>query len=153
MVTDFDITRDRLDLSEFEGSWDLQDLQVFSRSWGAELIYHGEVFEIRSLDGSSLDASDFGPAQFALFLDRVTPTPIEPGSGHLVGGSGPDLLIGSIEGTFWMGQAAMTVSQAAVVRILYTVAVARISLWAVTEMTVSMAVREMTSFMAMGPAV
>lgn len=103
VVTDFDIARDRLDLSEFEGSWDLQDLQVFSRSWGAELIYHGEVFEIRSLDGSSLHASDFGPAQFALFLDRVTPTPIEPGSGHLVGGSGPDLLIGSIEGDFLDG--------------------------------------------------
>jgi Ca2+-binding RTX toxin-like protein len=75
IITDFEPGLDRIDLTGLNQQWDLVDLIVLSRHWGAELRYGDEVIEVRSLTQTPLAASDFGPGAFVT-TDRVTYTGI-----------------------------------------------------------------------------
>lgn len=58
-ITDFQVGIDQLNLSEFHMLYDVSQLQISSRSWGAEITFRGEITRIYSANGQSLDASDF----------------------------------------------------------------------------------------------
>ncbi|MFU8882428.1 MAG: M10 family metallopeptidase C-terminal domain-containing protein, partial [Rhodobacterales bacterium] len=58
VITDFEPGEDRLDLSAWVGLTSDSQLQIESRSWGAELRFQSEVLELRSASGNSLSRSD-----------------------------------------------------------------------------------------------
>ncbi|GGX70322.1 hypothetical protein GCM10007385_44160 [Tateyamaria omphalii] len=60
VILDFQRGVDRIDISAIGLVGGIDNLLVLSRSWGAELRYGTAVIEVRSADGSSLTAGDFG---------------------------------------------------------------------------------------------
>ncbi|AXI54337.1 hypothetical protein C1J05_07390 [Sulfitobacter sp. JL08] len=75
VITDFQPGLDRIDLTGLDQQWDLADLIVLPRSWGAELRYGEEVIEVRSATLTPLGSADFGADTFVT-TDRVTYTGI-----------------------------------------------------------------------------
>ena len=71
-ILDFEVGVDRIDFSAFSGIWDISDVVITSRSWGAELQLGNEVMEVYSIDGNTLLASDF-EADTLVGLDRIVP--------------------------------------------------------------------------------
>ncbi|WP_372884158.1 M10 family metallopeptidase C-terminal domain-containing protein [Shimia sp.] len=100
-ITDFDPAEDRLDLSALPLLHDADQLTVIPVPGGADLYFADELLEIRTLDGSSLEAAEV--AEWSLVpLDRVPLAPTlppqpqqgTPGPDRLLGGSGDDILYG-----------------------------------------------------------
>ena len=75
VITDFQPGLDRIDLTGLDQQWDLADLIVLPRPWGAELRYGEEVIEVRSATLTPLGSADFGADTFVT-TDRVTYTGI-----------------------------------------------------------------------------
>lgn len=69
VIKDFQVGLDKLNLSEFHMLYDSSQLQVISRSWGAEIVFRGETTFVYSADGRPLNASHFSNAN-TLGLDR-----------------------------------------------------------------------------------
>ncbi|WP_289043996.1 calcium-binding protein [uncultured Aliiroseovarius sp.] len=69
IITDFQAGVDKLNLSEFFMLYDASQLQVTSRSWGAEITFRNETTHVYSADGQPLDASHFTSFD-TLMLDR-----------------------------------------------------------------------------------
>jgi len=104
-ITDFDWTRDRLDLSDWPFLYDLSQLSVTSISTGAIITWRGEYLKITTHDGSSLTAAQviatiikapnrppgldgFGETNEDQLLEGAA------GSNHLRGGGGNDTVHG-----------------------------------------------------------
>lgn len=118
VITDIQVGVDTLDLSSWGQIYSVSQITVQSTAWGAILRFQDEELELRTLEGTPLDADDvalllpqilsrmdvvIGPLQ----QDEVSPEP-EPelpdpdrrligtdGDDFLVGGSGNDYLNGS----------------------------------------------------------
>ena len=78
IITDFEPGVDRIDMTGLDLQWDLSELIVLSRGWGAELRYGDEIIEVHSLSGVPLGVADFSSDSF-VSTDRVTyqGTPVE----------------------------------------------------------------------------
>ncbi|RKF13475.1 hypothetical protein D6850_14340 [Roseovarius spongiae] len=100
-VLDFTPGEDRLDLSALPGIWDVSDLQVETRSWGAELHYRGETMFIQSADGGSLSRADFVDGGLT-WIDRVT---LPEAAGTITGALSAETFIGTDLGESYDGQA------------------------------------------------
>ena len=85
VILDFQRGVDRIDLTAIGTVGGLDNLVVISRSWGAELRYGTTVIEVRSSDGSSLNASDF-TADTVITDGRPSTDPTDYGGG---GGTTP----------------------------------------------------------------
>jgi len=68
-ITDFEAGIDSLDLSGFSMLYDTDQLTITSKSWGAEILYEGEITNVYRSGGGALDASHFTTEE-ALALDR-----------------------------------------------------------------------------------
>ena len=100
-VADFERGVDRLDLSSLPGLWDVDDLQVISRGWGAELRYRGEVTIVRSEDGERLDRDDIVEDGLT-GIDRVS---IAEARGQITGTLSDDMFRGTDDADAFDGQA------------------------------------------------
>lgn len=76
-ITDFQPGLDRLDLSAWVGLTSASQLQITSRSWGAEVRFQSELLELRHAAGTSLSREDVLWAP-VLNLSRL-PTGTAPG--------------------------------------------------------------------------
>jgi Ca2+-binding RTX toxin-like protein len=101
-VMDFERGIDRLDLSNFSMLYSVDQITVLSTSYGARVTFRGEVFEIHSNDGYSLDAGDmfadsfWGPDRpFSAVVLPVADSDIYATPDPLIGTSGDDELIGT----------------------------------------------------------
>jgi len=84
-VTDFQRGVDQLDLTGLPGLWNIDDIIVVSRSWGAEVRYRNEVNDIRSSDGSPLNRADI--IDSLILIDRLS---MASASGQIVGSQSAD---------------------------------------------------------------
>lgn len=95
-IMDFQPGVDRLNLTEFEMLYDVRQLNVEPRAWGAEIVYRNEVTYVYSADGRSLDISHFTTAD-TLLLNR-------PPNGfqyipEIINGTNANDVLGGDEGT------------------------------------------------------
>ncbi|MEO1555367.1 MAG: calcium-binding protein, partial [Pseudomonadota bacterium] len=60
VILDYQSGEDRIDISALGVVGGIENLIVSSTSWGAELRYGTSVIEVRSANGASLSAADFG---------------------------------------------------------------------------------------------
>ncbi|MDE9451493.1 hypothetical protein J3R80_13545 [Aliiroseovarius sp. Z3] len=103
IVTDFQPGVDKLNLSEFHMLYDASQLQVISRSWGAEIIFRNEITHVHSANGQSLSKSHFTTYD-SLYLDRP-PNGFQYIPETIVGSEADDILGGDegIENLFGLG--------------------------------------------------
>lgn len=100
-IMDFEPGIDRLDLSGFFMLYDVNQLMITSRSWGAEIAYRNEILHVYSATGSALTSQHFATKDI-LTLDRppsgfnYIPEVIEgtPSDDVLVGDEGVETLKG-----------------------------------------------------------
>ena len=113
IITDFEPGVDRIDMTGLNLQWDLSELIVLSRWWGAELRYADEIIEVHTQSGTPLGVADFLAESF-VSIDRVTyqGIPIEQSqviyatSDMLVGTASEDWLHGrEIADQIWGGAA------------------------------------------------
>jgi Ca2+-binding RTX toxin-like protein len=90
-VEDFQPGLDRLDLSAFPLLYAASSLAITSVAGGARVVYGDEVIELRTADGSALEADDFTEAD----VIGVTRPPLVQIGRDVTGTSGPDVLFGA----------------------------------------------------------
>ncbi|MEL0439180.1 calcium-binding protein, partial [Phycobacter sp. K97] len=99
-VMDFDLEEDRIDLKAWEGLRSVAQVQITTRSDGAQLSFGGHELRLITSDGSSLTYEDFLRSDLlGLYrppLPAQTPRQITGGDGdeQLLGAAGPDQLRG-----------------------------------------------------------
>ncbi|MGC1494889.1 MAG: hypothetical protein WA790_03705 [Sulfitobacter sp.] len=87
VILDYQTGIDQIDLSGFGQIGGAFGLTVTSRTWGAELRFGNEIIEVRSANGTSLSASDFGPDSVIIGGRVVTDPELYPDPD---GGADPD---------------------------------------------------------------
>ncbi|WP_289053015.1 calcium-binding protein, partial [uncultured Aliiroseovarius sp.] len=92
VITDFDPTRDTLDLTGFNMLYDISQLTITLTGYGCDIQFRNEGIEIHSANGQPLTAGDFQTTDM-LFLDRP-PAVYEYMPLTLSGSSGADTLEG-----------------------------------------------------------
>lgn len=96
-ITDFDVARDRIDLSRIPMLYDLAEVAIVATATGAELRYRDEVLILQSVAGGSLTAAAVRPA-LIVSVDRPPLLDADPqpttGNDTLIGGEGRDTIWG-----------------------------------------------------------
>ena len=105
VIADFDPNTDRLDLSQWAFLYTTGQIAYEVRPDGGRLVYGDETLVLHTADGSPLTAEDFaalsvvsGLAHYEVTLGTAAPPPPaeDPSGGAWAGGSGDDMVMGSM---------------------------------------------------------